>query len=77
MIELAFCFPKFFSPPFQKEILRLFTPPPHLLSDAAVGNSFVEDESVLIWLSGKEEKHLKLIHVSRIISGQHTSHIDL
>ncbi|KAH1038405.1 hypothetical protein J1N35_040148 [Gossypium stocksii] len=55
-----------------KEILRLFTPPPHLLSDAAVGNSFVEDESVLIWLSGKEEKHLKLIHVSRIISGQRT-----
>ncbi|KAL2316863.1 hypothetical protein Fmac_030739 [Flemingia macrophylla] len=30
------------------------------------------DESVLIWLSGKEEKHLKLSHVSRIISGQRT-----
>ncbi|KAF2322509.1 hypothetical protein GH714_017362 [Hevea brasiliensis] len=30
------------------------------------------DESALIWLSGKEEKHLKLIHVSRIISGQRT-----
>ncbi|KAL4385407.1 hypothetical protein GQ457_15G028620 [Hibiscus cannabinus] len=30
------------------------------------------DESVLIWFSGKEEKHLKLIHVSRIISGQRT-----
>ncbi|XP_050232382.1 PH, RCC1 and FYVE domains-containing protein 1-like [Mercurialis annua] len=30
------------------------------------------DESVLIWLSGKEEKYLKLSHVSRIISGQRT-----
>ncbi|KAK8282271.1 hypothetical protein V6Z11_D08G015600 [Gossypium hirsutum] len=30
------------------------------------------DESVLIWLSGKEEKHLKLSHISRIISGQRT-----
>ncbi|KAL2238572.1 UNVERIFIED_CONTAM: PH, RCC1 and FYVE domains-containing protein 1 [Sesamum indicum] len=30
------------------------------------------DESVLIWFSGKEEKHLKLTHVSRIISGQRT-----
>ncbi|KFK40126.1 hypothetical protein AALP_AA3G333600 [Arabis alpina] len=30
------------------------------------------DESVLIWFSGKEEKHLKLSHVSRIISGQRT-----
>ncbi|KAB5541118.1 hypothetical protein DKX38_014092 [Salix brachista] len=30
------------------------------------------DESVLIWISGKEEKRLKLIHVSRIISGQRT-----
>ncbi|GLT41767.1 hypothetical protein SLA2020_158100 [Shorea laevis] len=30
------------------------------------------DESVLIWFSGKEEKHLKLGHVSRIISGQRT-----
>ncbi|KAI3450027.1 hypothetical protein Pfo_006692 [Paulownia fortunei] len=30
------------------------------------------DESVLIWFSGKEEKHLKLCHVSRIISGQRT-----
>ncbi|KAJ6310229.1 hypothetical protein OIU76_015042 [Salix suchowensis] len=30
------------------------------------------DESVLIWISGKEEKLLKLIHVSRIISGQRT-----
>nr|XP_011458948.1 PREDICTED: uncharacterized protein LOC105349853 [Fragaria vesca subsp. vesca] len=28
------------------------------------------DESFLIWFSGKEEKHLKLSHVSRIISGQ-------
>ena len=28
--------------------------------------------SVLIWFSGKEEKHLKLSHVSRIISGQRT-----
>ncbi|XP_030959632.1 PH, RCC1 and FYVE domains-containing protein 1-like [Quercus lobata] len=30
------------------------------------------DESVLIWFSGKEEKHLKLSHVSKIISGQRT-----
>ncbi|CAI0541386.1 unnamed protein product, partial [Linum tenue] len=30
------------------------------------------DESVLIWFSGKEEKHLKLSHISRIISGQRT-----
>ncbi|KAI9215583.1 hypothetical protein POPTR_T124906v4 [Populus trichocarpa] len=30
------------------------------------------DESVLIWISGKEEKHLKLSHVSRIIPGQRT-----
>ncbi|XP_062171208.1 PH, RCC1 and FYVE domains-containing protein 1 [Alnus glutinosa] len=30
------------------------------------------DESVLIWFSGREEKHLKLSHVSRIISGQRT-----
>uniref|UniRef100_A0A2P2JH83 Uncharacterized protein LOC8271515 n=1 Tax=Rhizophora mucronata TaxID=61149 RepID=A0A2P2JH83_RHIMU len=30
------------------------------------------DESVLIWISGKEEKHLRLSHVSRIISGQRT-----
>lgn len=30
------------------------------------------DETVLIWFSGNEEKHLKLSHVSRIISGQRT-----
>ncbi|XP_071736239.1 PH, RCC1 and FYVE domains-containing protein 1-like [Rutidosis leptorrhynchoides] len=30
------------------------------------------DESVLIWFSGKEEKHLKLSHVFRIVSGQRT-----
>ncbi|CAA0813202.1 Regulator of chromosome condensation (RCC1) family with FYVE zinc finger domain [Striga hermonthica] len=30
------------------------------------------DESVLLWYSGKEEKKLKLSHVSRIISGQRT-----
>nr|GLL32479.1 uncharacterized protein LOC109152407 [Ipomoea trifida]GMD21464.1 PH, RCC1 and FYVE domains-containing protein 1 [Ipomoea batatas]GMD23044.1 PH, RCC1 and FYVE domains-containing protein 1 [Ipomoea batatas]GMD24460.1 PH, RCC1 and FYVE domains-containing protein 1 [Ipomoea batatas]GME04301.1 PH, RCC1 and FYVE domains-containing protein 1 [Ipomoea batatas] len=30
------------------------------------------DESALIWFSGKEEKYLKLSHVSRIISGQRT-----
>lgn len=30
------------------------------------------DESILIWISGKEEKHLKLSHVSRIIPGQRT-----
>lgn len=31
-----------------------------------------QDESVLIWFSGKEEKHLRLTHVSRIIPGQRT-----
>ncbi|XP_044478884.1 PH, RCC1 and FYVE domains-containing protein 1-like isoform X2 [Mangifera indica] len=31
-----------------------------------------KDESVLIWYSGNDEKHLKLSHVSRIISGQRT-----
>ncbi|KAL6010052.1 hypothetical protein ACLOJK_000483 [Asimina triloba] len=31
------------------------------------------DESVLIWYSGKEQKHLKLSHVSRIIPGQRTA----
>ncbi|KAF5948565.1 hypothetical protein HYC85_014522 [Camellia sinensis] len=30
----------------------------------------LEDESVLIWFLGKEEKHLKLSHMSKIISGQ-------
>ncbi|CAH9100080.1 unnamed protein product [Cuscuta epithymum] len=30
------------------------------------------DDSALIWFSGKEEKYLKLTHVSRIISGQRT-----
>ncbi|VFQ95498.1 unnamed protein product [Cuscuta campestris] len=30
------------------------------------------DESALIWISGKEEKCLKLSHVSRIVSGQRT-----
>ncbi|KAJ6906837.1 hypothetical protein NC652_024288 [Populus alba x Populus x berolinensis] len=30
------------------------------------------DESVLIWFSGKKEKHLRLSHVSRIVSGQRT-----
>ncbi|VAH85286.1 unnamed protein product [Triticum turgidum subsp. durum] len=31
------------------------------------------DESVLIWFSGKEEKHLRLSHVSRIMPGQRTA----
>ncbi|GAV62006.1 RCC1 domain-containing protein/FYVE domain-containing protein/BRX domain-containing protein/Mcp5_PH domain-containing protein/BRX_N domain-containing protein [Cephalotus follicularis] len=31
------------------------------------------DESTLIWYSGKEEKQLKLSHVSRIIPGQRTA----
>ncbi|XP_042412359.1 PH, RCC1 and FYVE domains-containing protein 1-like [Zingiber officinale] len=31
------------------------------------------DETVLIWFSGKEEKHLKLSHVSRIMPGQRTA----
>ncbi|XP_077250143.1 PH, RCC1 and FYVE domains-containing protein 1-like [Tasmannia lanceolata] len=31
------------------------------------------DESVLVWFSGKEEKHLKLSHVSRILPGQRTA----
>ncbi|CAN1316312.1 PH, RCC1 and FYVE domains-containing protein 1 [Linum perenne] len=30
------------------------------------------DESALIWLADKEEKHLKLSHVSRIVPGQRT-----
>ncbi|XP_019434800.1 PREDICTED: E3 ubiquitin-protein ligase HERC2-like isoform X1 [Lupinus angustifolius] len=30
------------------------------------------DESILVWFSEREEKHLKLSHVSRIISGQRT-----
>ncbi|KAL8160988.1 hypothetical protein V2J09_012477 [Rumex salicifolius] len=30
------------------------------------------DETVLVWFSGKEEKHLKLSHVSKIIPGQRT-----
>lgn len=37
----------------------------------------VQDESVLIWFSGNEEKHLKLSHVSRIISGQRTVSFDI
>lgn len=37
----------------------------------AIG-AFFQDESVLIWYSGKEEKQLKLSHVSRIIPGQRT-----
>ncbi|KAL8155978.1 hypothetical protein AgCh_001147 [Apium graveolens] len=35
----------------------------------------LQDESVLIWFSGKEEKLLKLSHVSRIISGLRTEEI--
>ncbi|KAJ6811289.1 uncharacterized protein M6B38_155615 [Iris pallida] len=31
------------------------------------------DESVLIWFSGKEEKHLRLSHVARIMPGQRTA----
>ena len=31
-----------------------------------------QDESILIWFSGKEEKHLKLSYVSRIMPGQRT-----
>jgi hypothetical protein len=31
------------------------------------------DESVLIWFSGKEEKHLRLSQVSRIVPGQRTA----
>lgn len=31
------------------------------------------DESVLLWYSGKKEKHLKLNHVSRIVPGQRTA----
>lgn len=33
---------------------------------------FIQDESILIWFSGKEEKQLRLSHVSRIIPGQRT-----
>lgn len=31
-----------------------------------------QDESLLIWYSGKEEKHIKLCTVSKIIPGQRT-----
>ncbi|CAA6658771.1 unnamed protein product [Spirodela intermedia] len=31
------------------------------------------DESILVWFSGKEEKHLKLSQVSKIIPGQRTA----
>ncbi|KAA8540951.1 hypothetical protein F0562_024911 [Nyssa sinensis] len=31
------------------------------------------DETVLIWYANKEEKQLRLIHVSRIIPGQRTA----
>ncbi|KAK1258524.1 hypothetical protein QJS04_geneDACA014853 [Acorus gramineus] len=36
-------------------------------------NCINEDESTLIWYSGKEEKQLKISHVSRIIPGQRTA----
>ncbi|KAK8489468.1 hypothetical protein V6N11_045035 [Hibiscus sabdariffa] len=37
-------------------------------------NSYlVDDESVRIWISGEEEKYLRLDQVSRIIPGQHTA----
>ncbi|KAL7260220.1 hypothetical protein ACSBR1_005983 [Camellia fascicularis] len=52
--------------------------------DVSLGADFVQrsvlnliDESVLIWFTGKEEKHLKLSHVSKIISGQRNSPLDL
>lgn len=32
----------------------------------------LQDETALIWYDGKEEKQLKLNHVSRIIPGQRT-----
>lgn len=31
-----------------------------------------QDETTLVWYIGKEEKKLRLIHVSRIIPGQRT-----
>lgn len=34
--------------------------------------SIFQDEKLLIWYAGKEEKQLKLSHVSRIIPGQRT-----
>ncbi|KAG6500855.1 hypothetical protein ZIOFF_040713 [Zingiber officinale] len=34
---------------------------------------YLQDESMLIWFSGKEEKHLKLSHVARIMPGQRTA----
>ncbi|XP_039118003.1 PH, RCC1 and FYVE domains-containing protein 1-like isoform X2 [Dioscorea cayenensis subsp. rotundata] len=39
----------------------------------AVERDIKQDESMLIWFSGKEEKHLKLNHVSRIMPGQRTA----
>lgn len=35
-------------------------------------SGFNQDESVLIWYSGKKEKQLKLSQVTRIIPGQRT-----
>ena len=49
--------------------LKLHMPRPFLVS--------FQDESVLIWISGKEEKYLKLSHVSRIIPGQRTVSLSL
>lgn len=36
-----------------------------------------QDESILVWYSGKEEKHLKLSQVSKIIPGQRTVRYNL
>lgn len=55
--------------------LCIFGPVRNLEKTFETSNDFfaaLQDESVLIWFSGKEEKHLKLSHVSRIISGQRT-----
>ncbi|KAJ6905486.1 hypothetical protein NC652_023292 [Populus alba x Populus x berolinensis] len=41
-------------------------------SQSSVHFRLSSDESVLIWFSGKKEKHLRLSHVSRIVSGQRT-----
>jgi hypothetical protein len=41
------------------------------VSTSMIGVLF-QDESMLIWYSGKQEKQLKLSHVSRIIPGQRT-----
>lgn len=52
---------------FLSELNKIFSVPIFLCSWV-----MFQDESMLIWFSGKEEKQLKLSNVSRIIPGQRT-----